>query len=252
MTACTAIVQARMGSTRLPGKVLKRLGDRSVLAHVITRLKTCQTLDTPIIATTLDAADDAIRDEAERWGARVFRGDALDVLARYHGAAKIFGLEVVVRVTSDCPLIDPAMIDAMMDQFLAALVSPHPLDYLSNSRIRRYPRGLDAEIFSFAALDQAFLAATEPYEHEHVTPYFYLHPELFAIGDFVAFEDHSALRWTLDTEEDLRLLEAIFARLVPPGRSAPLATQEVLDLFAREPALAEINAQVRQKGLNEG
>ena len=176
-TSFVAIVQTRMGSTRLPGKVLKDLGGDAVLARVVHRLRRAHLLNEIVIATTISPADDSIVRECERLAVQCFRGPEQDVLDRYYQTAKAFSAEAVVRVTSDCPLIDGELIDATIRTFL-----DQKADYSSNNIPRTYPRGLDAEVFTFAGLERTWREAVKPYEREHVTPYFYEHPELFRMG----------------------------------------------------------------------
>ncbi|HZQ72377.1 MAG TPA: glycosyltransferase family protein [Burkholderiales bacterium] len=240
-----AIIQARMGSTRLPGKVLRTLGTKSVLAHVVERVKRCSVIDAVVVATTSREADDAVEEEARAHGAAVFRGSEEDVLDRYHGAARRFGADTIVRITSDCPLLDASLTDAIVRRFLAARDG---LDYLSNTLVRTYPRGLDTEVFSFAALDAAQREAREPHQREHVTPYIWEHPERFRVAQHTGTPDRSALRWTLDTEEDWRFLAAVFAA----AGGAPGDTQALVELLERRPELAAINAHVEQKRSGPG
>lgn len=235
-----AIIQARMGSTRLPGKVLKHLAGDTVLGHVVRRVRLAKRLDGICIATTESPADEPIVAEAARLGVGCWRGSEQDVLDRYFGAAQASGADVIVRVTSDCPLFDGALLDEM----LAAFPAIRGLDYLSNVQVRCYPRGLDAEIFTFAALTRAHREATRQHEREHVTPYFYQHPELFRVNTFLGTEDLSAHRWTLDTPEDWQFVEAVHAAL-----GADFTTADVLKLLKAKPELAKLNAHVEQKKL---
>ena len=235
-----AIIQARMGSTRLPGKVLKPLAGDTVLGHVVRRVREAKRLKGICIATTLSPADDPIVAEAARLGASCWRGSENDVLGRYLGAAQALGAGVIVRVTSDCPLFDGALLDKMLAEFSAT----NGLDYFSNVQDRRFPRGLDAEIFTVAALTLAHRKAKEPQEREHVTPYIYQHPEQFRLGSFVSKVDLSDHRWTLDTQEDWRFVEAVYAALGPRFNTA-----DVLNLLNARPELATLNAHVEQKKL---
>ena len=240
-----AVIQARMGSSRLPGKVMRELGGKPVLAHVIDRVGTCELIDEVVVATTTANADDVIAAESRRMGARVFRGPENDVLRRYADAARQARADVVVRVTSDCPLVDPTVLSGMLDQFLSAAAEGRGPDYLSNTLDRTFPRGLDAEIFRFAALERANAEATEPHQREHVTPYIWEHPQRFAIRQYKGEEDHSDLRWTLDTEADWRFLSAVFGLLGDSG--AELTTAAVLQLLDRHPEVKSINMHVEQK-----
>jgi spore coat polysaccharide biosynthesis protein SpsF len=232
------IIQARMGSTRLPGKVLMNLGGDTVLACVVRRVERARLVQEVLVATTESSQDSLIVQECDRLGVRCFRGSESDVLDRYYRAALSCSAETVVRVTSDCPLIDPALVDETIRVFLEQAA-----DYGSNVFPRRYPRGLDTEVFTATALERAWREAREPHQREHVTPYFYEHPETFRIASAPGQVDHSQYRWTLDTAEDLELLRAIFASL----GNATSSWREVLALMQAQPKLAELNASVVQK-----
>lgn len=240
-----AIIQARMGSTRLPGKVMRPLCGKSVLEHVIDRVRASGAVDDILVATTDQPADDAIAMLAESLGATRFRGSEADVLSRYYFAALQGAADTVIRVTSDCPLFDGDLLRAMIEAFRRQRDGSNHVDYLSNTLNRTYPRGLDAEIFTFASLERAHREATQAFEREHVTPYIYNHPELFSLQNFARDIDHSRYRWTLDTAEDWRLIEAIYTALYRPGRL--FGTAEILELLARQPALVALNAHVAQK-----
>jgi spore coat polysaccharide biosynthesis protein SpsF len=237
-----AIIQARMGSTRLPGKVLMDLGGETVLARVLVRLRRAIMIDEIVVATTDSVADDAIVRECQRLEVSCFRGSEDDVLDRYYEAARMFAAEVVVRITSDCPVIDPDLVDETIRAFQLQCG-----DYCSNSFPRTYPRGLDTEVFTMNALEQGWRHAYEPYEREHVTPHFYEHPELFRLVSCQGQIDYSEYRWTLDTEEDLELLRIIFARF---GNKDDFSWGEIIRLMEREPELAELNSHVIQKTLH--
>ncbi len=240
-----AIIQARMGSTRLPGKVLRVLGSATVLEHVIHRVRRAPNIDDVVVATTESPNDVAIVEEARRLGVNVFCGSEVDVLSRYYFAAKQVNADVVLRVTSDCPLLDPEVMRAMVDKFQTLQRDYESVDYLSNTLTRTYPRGLDVEVFTFEALERAYREATSPAEREHVTPYLYRYPEKFRIGQYLSDVDHSRYRWTLDTEDDWQLLKQIFDRL---GKgSANFSTGEVMELLVKEPQLAKVNTHVAQK-----
>lgn len=228
-----AIIQARMGSTRLPGKIMRPLAGRPVLAHVIERVRACPLVHEVVVATTDLPLDDAVVEYARSLGVRTHRGSDDDVLSRVYHAAR--GAEVVVRVTADCPLFDPGLLERMLVRFQERRTAADGVDYLSNTIVRTYPRGLDAEIFTFEALEQACEQAIDPFEREHVTPYIYRHPELFHIEAFTGERDLSHLRWTLDTEEDYRFLAELHAAL--GGQDALFSMQGVLDLLARRPDL---------------
>jgi spore coat polysaccharide biosynthesis protein SpsF len=241
-----AIIQARMRSTRLPGKVLRVLAGTTVLGQVIRRVRACALIDATVVATSTAAADDPIIAETEAHGAQVFRGSEEDVLARYLDAATEAHATRIVRVTSDCPLLDPELLCRMVALFAEKCGSPPKLDYLSNTLHQRtFPRGLDAEIFTLDALSRAAAQATDPWDREHVTPYLYSHPEQFRLAGFRQPDDLSRHRWTLDTEEDWALLSAIYEALGAGGTT--FTTRDVLDFLAGHPELAELNAAVPQK-----
>jgi spore coat polysaccharide biosynthesis protein SpsF len=240
------IDQARMTSTRLPGKVLKEVLGKPLLVWQIERLQSVAAADAIVIATTDNAEDQAIVDLARDMGVNVFRGAEHDVLSRYFGAAKEFSADTVVRVTSDCPLIDPAVVDRLIAAFLDGCGS---FDYVSNTRERTFPRGLDAEVFSFAALAEAHAEATKPYEREHVTPFIYLHPQRYRLSQVVSGRDIGWHRWTVDTPEDFELIRRI---LVALGQTRPdFALDDVLALLDAHPDWIAINAAIRQKELGQ-
>jgi spore coat polysaccharide biosynthesis protein SpsF len=239
-----AIVQARMGSTRLPGKVLRELSGETVLTRVIGRVRRMRRIDDLVIATTTQSADDPIVVTARQNAVQVFRGSEEDVLDRYYQAACASKAEVVVRITSDCPLIDPEVSDDVIQQFFNK-----QSDYASNILERTYPRGLDTEVMTLDALRRAWEEASEPYQRAHVTPYLYQNPQLFKLLSITGTADHSQHRWTLDTGEDLEFLQAVYARLI--GKS-DFGWRDVLHLIEREPALAETNRTIAQKVIHEG
>lgn len=243
-----AMIQARTGSTRLPGKVLKEIEGETMLARVVERVRRARLINEFLVATTDHAADDAILAECKRLAVKVSRGDQDDVLDRYYRAAQLAKAEVVVRITSDCPLIDPDVIDKTVTAFLEA--KP---DYASNALERTYPRGLDTEVMSFTALSRAWQEARKPYEREHVTPYIYEHPDKFKLLSVTGAADFSSHRWTVDTAEDLEFVRTIYARFKanPAFSGREFSGRDVLDLLEREPELPEINRSVMQKVLHE-
>lgn len=236
-----AIIQARMGSSRLPGKVLKDLGGETVLARVVRRLRRSRQISRIVVATTTAPGDEAIVAECDRLQVLCFRGAEQDVLDRYYQAARAKATDAVVRVTSDCPLIDPELADETVGVFRTERA-----DYASNVFPRTYPRGLDTEVFTFDALERAWREAREPHQREHVTAYLYEHPQIFRLASLSGAADYSRYRWTLDTREDLELLRAIYSRF--DGRD-DFSWQEVLRLMEREPELADLNSQVLQKSV---
>lgn len=239
----TAIIQARIGSTRLAGKVLADIGGQPMLWRVIARTRAAETLDQIVVATTTESADDAIVVFCRERGVACFRGSEEDVLDRYYQAAREDGADVVVRITSDCPLIDPEIVDKTVRAFLSELP-----DYASNGVVRTYPRGLDTEVMTLRALEMAWREARQPYQRTHVTPYIYENPDRFRILSVTGDHDYSAYRWTVDAREDLELVRAVYSRLQGDG----FLLNDVVRLMEREPEVAQINRSVAQKALHEG
>lgn len=238
-----AIVQARMGSSRLPGKALKDIHGRTMLARVVRRARRSSFIDNLVVATTEKKADDLIVSECESLGVPTFRGSEEDVLDRYYHAAKSFSADSVVRITSDCPLIDPEIIDRVIRVFL----DKRP-DYASNTLEGTYPRGLDVEVFTFNALEEAWRSALQDFERVHVTPYIYQHQKMFKMLSVTGDEDWSCYRWTVDTREDLALIRTLYAKI---DADDLFSWRDVLELLKREPNLAEVNRHIRQKSLEE-
>jgi len=211
---------------------------------VVERLHRIPAIGEILVATTDSHRDDAIVEQCRSLPVGVFRGQEDDVLDRYHRAAQSVAADVVVRITSDCPLIDPEVSHQAVEKFLAA----QP-DYVSNCLVRTYPRGLDTEVMSAQALEQAWSLANQAYERAHVTPYIYEHPDKFRLISVTGERDFSHHRWTVDTPEDLRLIRAVYDRL---GGRDDFLWRDVLDLLDCNPELVELNRFVMQKELREG
>jgi spore coat polysaccharide biosynthesis protein SpsF len=242
-----AIIQARMGSTRLPGKVMRTLCGQSVLGQVISRVKACPLVDEVLVATTTQSQDDIIVAESLKFNVKIYCGSEDDVLERYYFAARKVGGDLIVRVTSDCPLFDPLLLEAMLAQFCKLRADGDLLGYFSNTLERTYPQGLDAEIFPFSVLERAHYEARLPFQREHVTPYIYGHPDLFKLKNYANPVNLSRHRWTLDTMEDWQLIEAIYSALCKDDNI--FTTQEVLDFLESRPDIVSLNANVEQKKL---
>lgn len=236
-----AIVQARMGSERLPGKVLAPIGRASMLAHVVERAAASPRVDQVIVATGDRRDDDAIADACAAQGVACWRGSPHDVLARYRGAADAHDADVVVRLTADCPLLDPAVITQVIDALVDAR---NPCDYASNVGVRTFPRGLDAEALWRDTLHRLDRLARAPAVREHVTALVHQRPDWFVCASVEAALDASDLRLTVDTAADLELVRRIEARLLPTP-ATPYT--EIVALLRREPSLAAINAAVEQR-----
>ena len=241
------IIQARVGSTRLPKKVLKDICGKTVLEHDIERLKRVKNIDQVVIATTIEEKDIEIVKEANRLGVSCFRGSESDVLARYYYTAKEFNADVVVRVTSDCPLLDSEVTGNVIQYYLD---NNEKYDYVSNTLERTFPRGLDTEVFSFKALEKAFNEADLESDREHVTPYIWRNSDIFRNFQYKRKNDYSDLRLTLDTEEDLKLIEEVYNELY--SKKSDFNLNDIINLFIKRPELKLINAEIEQKKVNSG
>ena len=242
-----AIIQARMSSTRLPGKVLKDIQGIPMLAWVVERTRLARRLDGVVVATTTDPSDDDIEAFCRQQGYPVTRGSLNDVLDRYYQAARQVNASVIVRLTADCPFMDAGLIDAMLAEF-----SGSSLDFMADRLPppwkRTFPIGLDIEIVTFQALERAWKEAKEPFEREHVMPYFYDQEGRFRIRVIDHTPDYGHLRWTVDTAEDLEAIRRIAAQFSP---RMDFSWEEVLALVENQPALSQINAAVHHKHLKE-
>ncbi|MDE1919362.1 MAG: glycosyltransferase family protein [Patescibacteria group bacterium] len=235
MARTVAIIQARMGSTRLPGKILKPILGEPMLARMLERVKRAKKLDAVVVATTDMPEDDATAELARKCGVAVFRGSEKDVLDRFYRAAKEAGAEVVMRLTGDCPLMDPAIIDAVTAHFQEARGA---IDYCGTPK--NCPEGLDTEVFTFAALEEAAREAKLPSEREHVTPYIKNHPERFKSETWEEGEgDHSGMHWSVDTQADFDFVSNVFEQLYPKNPS--FSKDDILSLLVEHPELLEIN-----------
>ena len=227
------IVQARFGSTRLPGKVLLPLAGHSVLWHVLTRCAAIENADTVCCAVPKGAANDPIADEAAGIGVQVVRGPETDVLARYARAAETCAADVVVRVTSDCPVIDPRVCETVVDARTTS-----GADYAANNSPRRWPHGLDCEVFTAAALARAAALTDDPHDREHVTPWLRRDPSVVRVdvpGPDPAYAVH---RWTLDRPDDYQFFQALFEQLPEPHMAS---TEEILTVVTARPDIAAVN-----------
>lgn len=243
-TKIVAIVQARLGSTRLPKKIFLPLSNIPILSHVYNRLNFSKYIHETVIATTDLSEDDLIEDYCKKNKIKFFRGSSDDVLSRYFFAAQKFNADVVVRITSDCPLIDPTIVDNIITEFLK-----NKVDYASNVLKRTFPRGYDAEVFSFKTLEKAFQLAKKEYEREHVTPFIYNHPEMFNLFNYENEIDYSNYRLTVDTKEDYELLKIIYDSLY--SKNKIFLMKDVIEFLKKNPDLVNINKHIEQKKLKE-
>ncbi len=239
------IIQARTSSTRLPDKVLKELPYNSgitCLEQVIRRLKKSKRLNEIIVATTKEKEDNKIINIVKKENVKYFRGSKENVLSRYYFAAKENNIDLIVRITSDCPCIDAAITDLTIDDHINKMA-----DYTTNSLVRTYPHGVDVEVFNFNALEKAHKNATKDYEKEHVTPYISRNPQIFKINIIKAPKELYApdIRITLDTEEDYALLCAVFDYLYPKNKY--FNAYDIVNLFNQKPWLKLVNKKIIQK-----
>lgn len=235
-----AIIQARMTSTRLPGKVLAEIAGQPMLYHVIQRTRQTKNLDLVVVATSTNQADDAIAQFCQAANLPCFRGSENDVLDRYYQAARHFEADVIVRLTADCPLLASEVIAKVVQTFQMGA-----FDYVSNTLQCTYPDGLDTEVFSLAALTQAWQEALLNSEREHVTPYIWKNPTKFRLNNVTGERDLSALRWTVDEPQDLAFVRAVYEHL----GSGLFGTAAILNLLETHPHLSEANATFER---NEG
>jgi spore coat polysaccharide biosynthesis protein SpsF len=257
-----AIVQARMGSSRLPGKVLLDIAGKTMIQRVIERTRRARTLDAVTVATTTDPSDDAVAAFAVSMGVPCTRGSLHDVLERYYRAARAHNADIVVRITADCPVIDPALVDQAVETLLEG-----GYDFVANRLpppfTRTFPIGLDVEVCTFDALEQAWMKAGQPFHREHVMPFIYegvtlnvenetLHTGISPRGFKIALlhhqPDYGSLRWTVDTPEDLELMRKIFDTLEDKN---DFTWYDLLAVVQKHPELAQINAQVRHKTMTD-
>lgn len=237
-----ATIEARMTSSRLPGKVLLPARGKPMLARMVERLKMVPSLDGIVVATTVNATDDPIEALANELGIGCWRGSEDDVLKRVLDAARAFEADVIVELTGDCPLIDPAIVEQCVQAYTAAGV-----DYLSNILERTYPIGMDTQVFATRILDDVARRTDDPTDHEHVSLYIYRHPELYSLKNIAAPEGlhDPELRLTLDTSQDYELIDAVFAALLPKGPGFTLA--DILALLKAHPDLRKINDHVAHR-----
>ncbi len=237
-----AIVQARMGSTRLPGKVMRTILDKPIILWDIDRISSSALIDEIVIAIPYDDENDIIESTTRQYNDKIIvsRGSESDVLDRYYKAAVQTEADIIVRITSDCPLIDPTIIDKVIEKF-----QNNKCDYCSNTLKLTYPRGMDTEIFTFNVLEKAWNEAKEDYEREHVTPYIREHPDIFKQCNVSNEEDLSHLRLTLDTAEDFDLITKIYQHLHPTKKTFLL--EDIKELLIKQPDLIKINEHIMQK-----
>jgi spore coat polysaccharide biosynthesis protein SpsF len=235
------IIQARTGSTRLPNKIMMSVNENdTILSFGIKQVQFSKLIEKIVIATTDLSEDDIVADYVKKINIPCFRGKSKDVLDRYYECAKKFSFSTIVRITSDCPLIDYTIIDSIIAEFLK-----NKFDYLSNVHpVRTFPTGTDVEVFSFKSLEKSWKEATKSSEREHVTPYLYT-SKVFSVGTFKNSKNLSHLRWTIDYKEDLDLI----CKIINQVSTRPILMKNILDLFSKYPELKKLNENVP---INEG
>ncbi|MBF9237698.1 glycosyltransferase family protein [Hymenobacter sp. BT683] len=236
------VVQARMGSSRLPGKVLLPLAGQPLLVRMVERVQRAHLAGTIVVATTTDAADDAVAACCAAHGLECFRGSALDLLDRHYQAARHYGADVVLKIPSDCPLIDPGVIDEVVGFYLHFA---DRYDFVSNLHPATFPDGNDVEVMPFEALETAWREAQRPLEREHTTPFFWENPGQFRLGN-VAWDSGKDFsmshRWTIDYPEDYKFISAVYEALYPTN--AAFGLDDILALLVRRPDIAQLNAHL--------
>jgi len=241
-----AIIQARMGSTRLPGKVMMDIIGRPMLWHVGNRVSNSRLVDKIVVATSITKQNDCIESFCKKNEIDFYRGSEENVLDRYYQTAKNFKADIIARITADCPLIDPEVIDKVI---LSYLNNRNFFDGTSNTIDRTYPRGMDVEVISFEALKKCWKKADEQYQKEHLTPYIYEHSEIFNLKNVKHEKDLSDLRLTVDEEKDLELIRKIYSKLYKEDDIFYL--NDIIKLFKENPELIAINKKVKQKPVKQ-
>ncbi|RZD41758.1 MAG: acylneuraminate cytidylyltransferase [Thaumarchaeota archaeon] len=239
MEKLIAVVQARTGSSRLPNKVMKEICGKPMLLLMLERLQRAEKIDEIVVATTTEKSDDIIVDLAEKNNFQYFRGSELDCLDRHYQAGEKFGADFIAKITSDCPLIDPVIVDRVLDFYIK---NSNKYDYVSNAHPPSYPDGLDIEVFSMSSLKKAWKEAKEKNEREHTTTYIWSHPKMFRLGN-VEMPGKKSLfmqeRWTVDYPEDFEFVKTIYENLYKEGRI--FLMDEILKFLSKRKDIWEIN-----------
>jgi len=238
----TAIIQARLGSTRLPGKIFSELAGKALLELICERLSFSRRIEGLVVATTISQTDDLLEKWCMNRQIKCFRGSENDVLGRFYHAAVSAGTSVVVRITSDDPFKDPFITDKVIEY-----LESNRLDFACNNNPPTFPEGLDTEVFTFNALQTAHLESIDPFEREHVTQYFYRHPGKFKSGNVSSQTNLSHLRWTIDTIKDLEMARTVYDRLYKPG--SIFKFEDIIGLLDEDPGIALINSDVERSHL---
>ena len=238
-----AIIQARCGSTRLPGKIFMEINGKPLLWHVVNRLKYTELIDDIIVATTTDSKDDATEEWCNKNEIKCYRGSEDNVLNRFYMASVAFPCDVIVRVTADDPFKEPSIVDRIIKKLI-----DENLDIACNVFPPSFPEGLDCEVLKFNVLETMEKTTNDPYDREHVTPYIYNHPEKFKIGNLTSSRQLSNYRWTIDNEEDYEMVNAIYEKRKNQQEEI-LLMEEILEILEENPEIASINSDVKRSAM---
>lgn len=240
-----ALIQARMGSSRLPGKILKNIQGHSVIWHIYNRLKNVRKIDEIVVATSEESSDNILIEHLKKYNIKFFRGSEKNVLDRFYGAASSFKSDYIIRITADCPLIDPIWITKAIEKIL----NDRTIDYVSlptgagvlNEKVNKLPDGLDTEVFKFVALEKTWKEAKDPLDRgEAVTSYIWRNRNLFKTSLIFPNKDYGNLRWTLDTKDDFRFVEEVYNELFPAKENFNFS--DIINLLELKPELTKINS----------
>jgi spore coat polysaccharide biosynthesis protein SpsF len=236
------IIQARVGSTRLPKKIFAEISGKPLLYHVLKRARKSRKIHDVVVATTRNPQDDVVEDWCLAENVSIFRGDEEDVLRRFYEAAVSYNADTVVRITADDPFKDPVIIDQVIDMYFR-----DGLDFSCNNNPPSFPEGLDVEVFSMDALTEANINASSSFEREHVTQYFYRHPKKYLLGNYAYKENISQLRWTIDTEEDLKMVRAVYNGLYSSKKI--FLMEDILEFLLKNRKISIINSHVKRSDM---
>lgn len=237
-----ATIEARMASSRLPGKILKEAVGKPLLELMVERVRRSKLINEVVVATTVESPDDVTEKACSEMGVKCYRGSNDDVLERVLKAAQAHKADLIVELTGDCPLIDPVEMDKVIQYYL-----DNSFDYVSNFRDRLFPRGTETQVFSVKVLEDVARRTQDPADHEHVSLFIYEHPELYKLGGVSAepFYNRPDLRLTVDTPQDYELVKTVFEKLYPGNPQFTL--KDIIQLLDSEPALKALNQQIQQK-----
>lgn len=240
-----AIIQARCGSSRFPNKVFALIDGKPLIWHVVHRLNLSKKIDDVIIATTNNKADDDIEKWCNNYCVKCFRGSENDVLNRFYNASLKYPSDVIVRITADDPFKEPKVIDDVINEFLTG-----KYDYVTNNYPPTYPEGLDCEVFSFRLLEEMEKLSNDSYEREHVTQYIFRNSKKYLIGNVKNTEDYSYLRWTIDTEDDLKMINSVYEHR--DKKDGILLMDEIIDIIYKYPEIIQLNSNVARSDMYKG